>query len=279
MNGRSSVSLPIVQVKPAYTAAMAKKISLPDVLADASTYYGNSSAPRRHNVELAVHLEDGWLVPPGGQFSYVEHVGKVSQAEGFVTGFGIVASPENDGSVTTAPVVGGGICQVSTTIFQAAFWAGLRIDERYEHPYWLQTYGEPPRGMKGLDAMVNVEDDWSLDLKFTNTTGNWIAVVVTADGERVTAQIRGTDPGWTVQVFDPVITDVIPADTRTYYTESPELPSGQELQVETAQEGFTATVHRVVTDREGKVVDDLALTSTYAPSRTTILRGTGPADG
>jgi vancomycin resistance protein YoaR len=268
-----------VTVKPAVTASQAKKIKLPDVLAEASTYYDNSSEPRRHNVETAVRLENGWLVPPGGQFSYVEHVGKVSEAEGFVTGFGIVTSPENDGTVTTAPVIGGGICQVSTTIFQAAFWAGLRIDERYEHPYWLQTYGEPPRGMKGLDAMVNVEDDWSLDLKFTNTTGNWIAVVVIADGERVTAQIRGTNPGWTVQVFDPVITNVVPADTRTYYTESPELPQGQELQVETAQEGFTAAVHRVVTDRNGQVVDDYVLTSTYAPSRNTILRGTGSGSG
>ncbi len=279
LDGKRSVTLSVETIEPQYTAADAKRIKLPDILAEASTYYGNSSEARRHNVETAVRLEDGWLVPPGGQFSYVEYVGRVSEEEGFVTGFGIVASPEGDGTVTTAPVVGGGICQVSTTIFQAAFWAGLQIDERYEHPYWLQTYGEPPRGMKGLDAMVNVEEDWALDLKFTNTTGNWIAVVVVADGQNVTAAIRGTDPGWTVQVFDPVITDVVPPDTRTYYTESPELPRGQEMQVETAQEGFTATVHRVVTDRDGNVIDDFVMTSTYAPSRNTILRGTGPVEG
>jgi vancomycin resistance protein YoaR len=123
--------------------------------------------------------------------------------------------------------------------------------------------------------MVNVEETWSLDMRFTNTTGNWIAVVVEFDGINVTATIRGTHPGWTVQVFEPTITEVVRPETRTFYTESPELARGQELQVEHAQEGFTATVHRVVTGRDGEVLDDLVLTSTYAPSRNTILRGTG----
>jgi vancomycin resistance protein YoaR len=277
-NGPRSVRLAIEGVRPKYTESTAKRIKLDDVLADSSTSYAVSSDARRHNVEQASKLETGWLVPPGGQFSYDEHVGNVSKEEGFVTGFGIVASAEGDGRVTTAPVVGGGICQVSTTIFQAAFWAGLQIDERHEHPYWLQTYGEPPRGMKGLDAMVDIEEDWSLDMRFTNTTGNWIAVVVTADGQNVTARILGTDAGWDVQVDQPVISDVVPPDEATYYTESPELAQGEEMQVEHAQEGFTATVHRVVLDREGQAVDETTLSSTYAASRNTILRGTGGAD-
>jgi vancomycin resistance protein YoaR len=276
--GSRDLELIVDVVKPAYTAADAKKIKLSDVLAASSTSYADSSDARRHNVEQAAKLETGWLVPPGGQFSYDRYVGKVTKKEGFVTGFGIVASPEGDGTVTTAPVVGGGICQVSTTVFQAAFWAGLQIDERHEHPYWLATYGEPPRGMKGLDAMVNIEEDWSLDLRFTNTTGNWIAVVVVADGQDVTAEIRGVDPGWSVAVDQPVITDVVPADDNIYYTESPELPGGEEMQVESAQEGFTATVHRVVRDRDGTIIDETSLTSTYAASRNTILRGTGPVD-
>ena len=130
--------------------------------------------------------------------------------------------------MTTAPVIGGGICQVSTTIFQAAFWAGLEIEERWQHPYWLTSYGQPPRGMKGLDAMVNIEDDWALDMKFRNTTEDWIAVVVMYDSQNVTAQILGTDPGWDVSVSEPIISNVVPKDDKMYYTESPELPVGQE---------------------------------------------------
>ncbi len=197
--------------------------------------------------------------------------------QGFVTGFGIV--DDGAGGVTTAPVIGGGICQVSTTIFQAAFWAGMQIDERYSHPYWIQTYGEPPRGMKGLDAMVNIDElNGTLDFKFTNTTGNWIAVQVIDDGTVLTARILGTDPGWTVDV-EPAgtITDVVKPDTSTQYTDSPELPDGTKLQVEYAQEGFTATIRRTVTDRDGKVIADGDLVGTYGASENTILRGTGTA--
>ena len=68
---------------------------------------------------------------------------------------------------------------------QAAFWAGLPIVERHQHPYYLRTYGEAVSGLPGLDAMVNIEPDWRLDLKFKNTTGRWIAVVLIPDGAMV----------------------------------------------------------------------------------------------
>ncbi len=268
-----SVELTVVDVDPEVRANELDSIVVPDILGDSFTYYGNSSEPRRQNVERAVDLEAGWLVPPGGVFSYVEHIGDIDEESGFATGFGIVAD-EEEGGVTTAPVIGGGICQVSTTIFQAAFWSGLSIEERWQHPYWLTSYGQPPRGMKGLDAMVNVEDDWALDMKFRNTTDNWIAVVVVYDGQNVTAQILGTDPGWEVSVSEPVLSNVVPKDEKMYYTESPELPAGQELQVESALEGFDSEITRTVI-KDGEVIDEYVLTSSFAPSRNTILRGTG----
>lgn len=270
--GKGRIDLPTDPVKPQITAADRAEIRLPDVLADSSTSYANSSEPRRQNVERAVALEDGWLVPPGGVFSYVENVGRIDEGNGFVTGFGIVA--EEGGGVTTAPVVGGGICQVSTTIFQAAFWAGMPIVERYQHPYWLPSYGVAPRGMKGLDAMVNVEEDWALDMKFQNGTSDWIAVVVTADGQDVRATILGTDPNWEVEVDGPTITNVVPLDEKMYFTESSELPEGEELLVETAQEGFDSSITRTVM-RDGEVLDTYLLTSSFLPSRNTTLRGTG----
>jgi vancomycin resistance protein YoaR len=271
--GEEQVALVVVEEKPAYTVEDGEDIELPDVLGDSSTSYSQSSEPRRKNVERAVELEAGWLVPPGEDFSYVEHVGKADESMGFVTGFGIVA--DEGGGVTTAPVVGGGICQVSTTIFQAAFWAGLPFPERYAHPYWLTGYGQAPRGMQGLDAMVAIEEDWTLDLKFTNTTEDWIAVELTADGENVVARIRGTDPKWEIDVDEPVITNVIPIDPKMNYADSPELPRGEELVVETAQEGFDATIHRTVKDRSGEMVLEDDLTSSYAPARNLTLRGTG----
>jgi vancomycin resistance protein YoaR len=272
--GETSAELVVKEVKPELNAQAIAEIGLDDVLAESSTYYGDSSAARRHNVETAAELQSGWLIAPGEQFSYAEYIGPVDEASGFVTGFGIVDDFDN-GGVTTAPVVGGGICQVSTTIFQAAFWAGLQIDERYSHPYWIQAYGEPPRGMEGLDAMVNIEESGSLDLKFTNTTDNWMAVEVVADGTSVTVRILGTDPGWTVDIEQPEISSEIEPDQETRYTDSPELPDGQQLQVEFAQRGFTAEITRTVSAEDGEVLDVTTLVSSYAPSQNTILRGTG----
>jgi vancomycin resistance protein YoaR len=274
--GTGTAKLTVKTTEPTLSMPVIGQIYLGDVLGESSTYYGDSSDARRNNVEVGAALQDGWLIAPGAQFSYAEFIGGVTKDQGFVTGFGIV--DDGAGGVTTAPVIGGGICQVSTTIFQAAFWAGMQIDERYTHPYWIQTYGEPPRGMKGLDAMVNIDDvNGTLDFKFTNTTGNWIAVQVVDDGTVLTARILGTDPGWTVDVSQPEITDIVKPDTGTQYTDSPELPDGTKLQVEYAQEGFTSTIHRTVKDKDGKVLADGDLVGTYGASENTILVGTGPS--
>lgn len=273
-DGEREIPIVIKEDKPAITEADKDKIQLPDLLAQAITYYSGSSEPRKRNVERGAELQNGWLIPPDGIFSFVENVGEIDQENGFATGFGIVADQER-GGVTTAPVMGGGICQVSTTIFQAAWWTGLEVVERYQHPYWLTGYGQPPLGMEGLDAMVNIEEDWALDLKLRNNTGNWIAVIVYGDGNALTASILGTNPNWTVDVKEPVITNVVEPSTDVEYVDSPELPAGQEMQVETAQAGFTAEIHRTVRDASGNVILEDTLTSEYAASRNLILRGTG----
>jgi vancomycin resistance protein YoaR len=277
MEGSFKAPLKIDKIEPTYTSEDKSDISLDDLLGDSMTYYGDSSEPRSHNVERASELENGWLVPPGGIFSYAQVMGQVTPENGFVTGYGIVANPS--GGVTTAPVVGGGICQVSTTIFQAAWWAGMEIVERYEHPYWLLAYGNPPRGMMGLDAMVNIEPDWALDLKFRNTTDDWIAVTLYADGANVGAEIYGTDQGWNVQTDDPTFSNIVKADPTMVYTDSTELPAGEELQVEYAKDGFDAKVKRTIRDENGNVIDEYTLESSYAASRNMTLRGVGSGTG
>ena len=278
--GHATTKLEIIDQTPTIDAEAIAKITLPDTLGESSTYYGTSSEPRRQNVERAVELETGWLVAPGEMFSYVENIGAVDEENEFVTGLGIVA--DGAGGITTAPVVGGGICQVSTTIFQSAFWAGLQIVERTPHPYWIQSYGEPPTGMKGLDAMVNVETDpnaeaITLDMVFRNTTDDWIAVIMTADGENITSKILGRATGWTIEVDGPEIDNIKAPDSEPIYQDSPELAPGEERQVETAQEGFDASVVRRVLDRDGILLETYSVTSTYGPAYNRILRGTGGA--
>ena len=267
------VELTVRTLIPRWTGKDGSAITLgDDILGEGGTWYGDSSEARRQNVELASSYLSGWLVPPDGEFSYADSVGLITEENGFATGLGIV--DDGRGGFTTAPVVGGGICQVSTTLYQAAFWAGLPFTERHQHPYYLRTYGEAVSGLPGLDAMVNIEPDWRLDLKFRNTTGRWIAVVLIPDGAMLYARIVGANPGWEVSVAEPTIENEVKAPEQMIYTESPELPLGQERIVESAQDGFDVRIDRTVRD-DGEIILQDAVFSSFAPSRNTTMRGTG----
>jgi hypothetical protein len=173
---------------------------------------------------------------------------------------------------TTVPSVAGGICQVATTVFQAAWWAGMPIGTRSWHSYWIPNYGSGPGGMLGLDATV--DPDYGLDFTFHNPTDQWIGVRAVADGEWLTVEVWGTHQGWTITVDDPIISNVVKADQRQYEQVSDLLEPGQRVNVEFAHDGFTATHHRVV--RKGdEIVDEVHLTSYYQPSRNVTLVGRG----
>lgn len=273
LDHESEVMLSVRTITPRWTGKDGAAITLgSDVLGEGGTWYGDSSDARRQNVELASSYLSGWLVPPDGVFSYADSVGLITEENGFVTGYGII--DDGNGGFTTAPVVGGGICQVSTTLFQAIFWSGLPVLERHQHPYYLRTYGEAVTGLPGLDAMVNIEPDWRLDLRFKNTTGYWLAVVLIPDGQMVYSRIVGTDPGWDVIVPEPTIDNEVKPDPSMRYTESPEFPAGTEMVVESAQDGFDVRIDRTVQDGNEVILED-AFFSSFSPSYNTTMRGTG----
>jgi hypothetical protein len=87
----------------------------------------------------------------------------------------------------------------------------------------------------------------------------------------------GTNVGWNVDVQQPVISNYVDPDPGTIYTDSPEVPTGEQRPVESSSRGFDASVRRVITDKSGKVIDDYTMTSTYVPSQDRVLVGTGPA--
>ncbi|HVB65584.1 MAG TPA: peptidoglycan binding domain-containing protein [Nitrolancea sp.] len=268
--GSATVALVTSPVEPQVTAAMASSIVIREKLSSGETYYGGSVANRAYNVDLAVQRANGALIPPGGTYSFVNSVGAIDTANGYKVGYGIVAT--SNGSVSTVPSVGGGICQVATTLFHAAFWAGMPIVERNWHLYWIPLYGQAPSGITGLDATVDT--DVGLDLKFKNTTNDWIAVESSSNGTNVDFSLWGTSPGWDVKVDKPVVANVVKADTAMQYEKSDQLAAGTSVLVEHAEDGFDATVHRQVL-KDGKVIDDLTLKSHYLPSANVTLQGTG----
>jgi len=239
--GQTTVALSLRKIAPKITAASAAQIVIRERISSGATYYGDSAPNRRHNVELAVQRVNGALVPPGEIFSFNQTVGPINLDSGYKVGYGIVAT---NGRVQTVPSVGGGVCQVSTTLFHAAFWGGFPIVERNWHLYWIPLYGQPPSGLIGLDATVDT--DYGLDFKFRNATNDWIAIVAWADGAWVHFEIWGTKPNWRVEVEDPVVTNVVKADPTPVFRESPDLAPGEQVVVERARDGFTVTIRRRV---------------------------------
>ncbi len=270
--GETSAEIVVNEAEPEVTAAMADEIEVNDMLAHGETYYGGSAANRAHNVELATELANGALVPPGGTYSFNESIGgEITEDVGFMQGFGIEGA--TDGGVTTVPTVGGGVCQVSTTVFQAAFWAGMEIVERNWHMYWMPLYGNNPTGMTGLDATIATGA--GLDFQFKNTTGDWIAIVATADGNANRFEIWGTDPGWNVETEGPDISNRVSASSEIVEEQTDELPAGTRSQVETAHDGFDVQIRRFVYDGDGNEIDSLTLDSRYQPASNRVLVGTG----
>ena len=240
-------------------------LDLKDMLSRAVTSYDGSPPPRGHNVRLAASkLNDIW-VAPGGIFSFNEEVGPATPDAGFQHGYGIVLK---DGRVEP---VAGGVSQVASTLFQAVYWAGLEIVERWPHLHWDPRYGEPPSGSLGLDATV---DDPAVDFKFRNTSGYWIRIQAEAGDTAIAFTIYGLDPGWQVRSAEPVVTNVLAKSEELERQEDPDLKAGEEFQISRAENGFDLKTVREVIGKDGRVLQYDHLVSRYLPARNILLVGT-----
>ncbi len=219
--GTNETDMVVVARPPNVTTADVANIQTPDLLGKASTSFSGSVSARAHNVRFGASLVDGMLIPPGAIFSLNDALGPLTLERGFQMGFGIAHDAQ--GNLTTIPSEGGGICQVATTFFQSAYWAGLTVVERRNHSYWIPRYGQGASGRIGLDATISPPDQ---DLRVKNTTGNWIRVHAYSNGETVLFELYGTDPGWTVKVSKPVIKNVVPAGDQVFNDTSDLLPAG-----------------------------------------------------
>ncbi len=253
------------------------KIDIKEKIIEAATRYGDTGLERQHNVRLAMSRLDGAVVPPGETFSFNEALGPTTLKDGYKTAWGIINTPDGP---QTVPSEAGGICQVSTTLFHAAFWAGLQIDQRYPHSYWISRYGEKPLGRIGLDSTVDGSGSRdTLDFKFTNNTPHWLAVEARTDRMNIYFALHGTKPSWSVEVGEPVISNVVKVDKSVIEREiDTTLKPGQEVWVETAQDGFDAAITRTVREG-GKVLETYTVKSHYVPARNVIRYNPAPTPG
>ncbi len=268
----TSTAVPIPTAIPTATPIPIPYIAgrLGDVLGESITSYAGSIASRAHNVQLATRLINGAKVPPGGVFSFDDVVGDQTEAHGFQVAWGIVNG--KDGVPETIHADAGGICQVATTVFQSAYWAGLPMVRRFHHLYWIAHYGQPPYGGLGLDATV---DFAPVDLQFQNTTSDWIRLDATYDSSHVHVRVVGVNPGWKVTAGAPKITNLVKTDPTLVRRPDPTMNPGQQLYIETAQDGFDVTVERLVKLKStGELVDRYVFMNHYEMARNVMVYGT-----
>lgn len=242
-NGSRAVVLPMKQIDPPVTAANLRQLGIDEVVSVGRSDFSGSAAYRITNIQAGMRLLDGILIPPGEEFSFNANVGSIDAARGFVEGSAIVDN-------RTQKEFGGGICQDSTTVFRAAFWAGLPITERYGHSFYISWYdryglGEDANGA-GLDATIFTGG--GPDLKFLNDTGAWMLMGAFSDPKSGLAQIilYGTKPDRQVSLTRRVYNEV-PAPQAPVYAVDREQPRGRMRQSDTARGGRTIDVFRTVT--------------------------------
>lgn len=235
--------------------ATAEELGITQLISSATTYYYGSGEGRRANIAQAASRFHGIMIAPGEQFSFNEHLGEVSPETGFSEALIIYNG-------RTIKGVGGGVCQVSTTAFQAAFYAGFPIDERLAHGYWVGYY-DSGEG-KGMDATVY---EPLVDLKFTNDTPYWLLIETYVDLPKstITFKFYSTNDGRTVEKEGPFVSNTVPHGP-ALYEENPELAPGQVKQVDYAVDGFDVVVNRIVY-RDGIVLYEDSFFSRYIPWR------------
>lgn len=265
-NAPITVSLALQPVKPRVDSSNLAALGIRELVTQGTTYFAGSSRERVHNIVTAAQKFVGVVIPPGEEFSFNRYIGEITAANGFIEGLIIWGD-------RTAVGIGGGVCQVSTTVFRAAVQGGFPITERHAHGYVVSWYGEP-----GLDATIYTPN---VDLRFKNDTNAFLLIkpeVDTAKG-RVTFSFYGTRPDRTVELSKPEISNVRPPEPPIYQEDS-SLPRGTIKQVEWAKDGQDVVVRRTIRTGDGKVVED-RFVSKYQPWRAVFLYGPGtplPAD-
>jgi vancomycin resistance protein YoaR len=252
--GTHQVPLVFNTLEPDYAdTVIGIDLGITEMVSSATTYFAGSSQSRHANVEEAASRFNGIIIKPGQTFSFNEYLGDVSEETGFEEALIIFNG-------RTIPGVGGGVCQVSSTAFQAAFYAGFPIIERLPHGYRVGYY-EVGEGA-GMDATVY----WPLvDMKFINDTDYHLLIETAVDHPKsqLTFRFYSTSDGRSVVKDGPYITNIVPHGP-PIYEENSELAPGQVKKVDYAVDGADVTVHRTVY-RNGAILYQDTFLSQYIP--------------
>ena len=240
-SGNRKVDIPIIGVSASHSSV--KDLGIENLIATGESFFFHSPSFRIHNIQVGAQILDGSLIKPGEEFSFNRYLGPIEYDRGFVDGLVIIDD-------STVDAIGGGICQVSTTMFRAAFLAGLPIRERHKHLYRVRYYehGDFPIG---FDASI-----WQpvLDLRFVNDTEGHIMIRTVFSRRRNSLKFEfwGRRYDRTVEISGHHLSDWVDPPPDEWLIDE-ELPEGTTEQTEWAVKGVFAVLERRVTSATGKV--------------------------
>jgi vancomycin resistance protein YoaR len=256
------INLPVEDVHPAVTTDKANSFGIKELIGRGYSEFQGSIPGRIHNVLLAASRLNGVLVAPGDTLSFNDAVGDISAATGYQSAYII-----KDGHTVLGD--GGGVCQVSSTLFRAALNAGLPIVERHAHAYRVHYYEEG--GFKpGMDATVFGP---TVDLKIKNDTPSYMLIQTKPDANKLTLtfEIYGTKDGRVSEISNQRLWDETPPPP-ALYQDDPTLPPGVVKQVDFSAWGAKASFAYKVT-RGSETLQDETFTSIFRPWQAVYLRG------
>ena len=259
-----TIELPVEVAHAKIANNEVNKLGIVELLGSGVSYFAGSIPNRVFNIGLGASMISGTIVKPDEVFSFDALVGPVSAAQGFKQGYII-----NKGRTVLDD--GGGICQVSTTVFRAVLNAGLPVLKRTAHAYRVAYYEQ--HGFKpGFDATIFSP---SVDFQFKNDTGRHILVQIRVDkaNAKIEVDIYGTMDGRKVEISDPVVSNVKPAPA-PLYQDDPTLPKGTIKQVDFAASGATSVFTRKVYKGNDGFID-ATFRSNFRPWQAVYLVGTG----
>lgn len=266
----SNRSIPFVMreiVPEVHKDVTAVELGITELITETTTWFYGSSAERKHNIARAAANFFGIVIAPGEEFSFNKYLGSISEAEGYEQGFVIIGGIPVEG-------IGGGVCQVSTTLYQAAFNAGFPITERWPHGYMLNYYndGEGP----GMDATVYSP---IVDIKFINNTPYHLLIenYYSTENEALTFKFYSTDLGRQVVKESLPWQNVteVPPQSEDRWEFNPDLEPGEVVQIDYATEGADVSVRRLVYNADGVLISENLFTSNYIPVPNVYQYGPG----
>ncbi len=247
--------LVVVPALPKLSTERAKALGITGLVGTYTTFYGGD-ANRIHNVQLVARLIDRHLIAPHSTFSFNKTTGERNAAQGFLEAPVII-----NGELKTG--LGGGVCQVSTTVFNAAFEAGLPITSRTNHALYIDHYP------LGRDATVNYPDT---DLTFQNDSDHWMLLRTLVGSSSLTVRLFGAPLHRRVESeTSPLRVTGRPSVKRV---PDPELYVGEKVVDELGQPSRSVSVRRIVYDAKGKILFDTTWYSNYADEPKVVRYGT-----